>query len=256
MTTVNDLSIQLYSMREYADLDRQLAALAESGFKLVETVGGHLADARDTRAKLDAHGLKAPTGHVGMADLRSRLDWVAEQAKIVGIEHLFMPAVPVDEREAPAEHWRNIGRELAGMAERLAGHGLALGYHNHHWELRPCQDGGGIPLELLMDGAQGSKLTYEADLAWLARGGADPEAWLERFGDRLAAVHVKDIAKPGQGQDEDGWCDVGQGTLDWKHLWQASQARGAKWMILEHDKPKDPVAFARNSRAYIAQIAA
>lgn len=250
MNIADELSIQLYSLREYADLDRQLAALAEIGFRRVETVGGHLADAKATRAALDRHGISAPTGHVGMADLRTRLDWVADQARTVGITQLFMPAVPPDEREVPAEHWRNIGRELAHMAEELAAKGLGLGYHNHHWELRPTPDGG-MPMELLMQGAQGSKLTYEVDLAWLARGGADPEAWLDRFGDRLAAIHVKDIAKPGQGQDEDGWCDVGQGVLDWQRLWQASQAHGARFFVLEHDKPKDPVAFARNSRAYL-----
>ena len=93
MNIAEELSIQLYSLRDYGDLDRQLDALAELGFRRVETVGGHLTDARATRAKLDARGIRAPTGHIGMADLRTRLGWVVDQAKIVGIEQLFMPAV-------------------------------------------------------------------------------------------------------------------------------------------------------------------
>ena len=51
MNIAEDLSIQLYSLREYGDLDRQLDALAELGFRKVETVGGHLADAAATRAQ-------------------------------------------------------------------------------------------------------------------------------------------------------------------------------------------------------------
>lgn len=255
MNVAQDLSIQLYSLREYGDLDRQLDALAEIGFRLVETVGGHLADATATRARLDAHGLKAPTGHVGMADLRSRLDWVADQARTVGIEQLFMPAVPLEEREMAPEGWRAVGAELGAMAQRLQDQGLALGYHNHHWELLAFPDGR-TPLELLFDGAKGSPLTFEADLAWLVRGGVDPMAWLDWYRDRLRAVHVKDIAPAGENVDEDGWCDVGVGTLDWPTLWRESLAHGARWMVLEHDKPKDPLHFARAGRDYLLRLAA
>lgn len=254
MNVANDLSIQLYSLRDYGDLDRQLDAVAEIGFRKVETVGGHLVDAAGTRAKLDARGLAAPTGHVGMADLRARLDWVADQTRTVGIEHLFMPAVPDEEREQPADRWRAVGAELAEMAERLSGHGLALGYHNHHWELKALP-GGEIPLELLLEGAAGSRLSFEADLAWVARGGADPVAWLERLSGRLAAVHVKDLAPEGQNLDQDGWADVGAGTLDWLRLWPLALSHGARWMVLEHDKPTDPVPFARDSREYLLGLA-
>jgi sugar phosphate isomerase/epimerase len=256
MNIADELSIQLYSLRAYGDLDRQLEALTGLGFRRVETVGGHLADAQATRKSLDAHGITAPTSHVGMADLKTRLDWVADQARTIGAQHLFMPAVPVEEREGqPADRWRSVGAELGELAERLAGHGLGLGYHNHHWELRPYPDGT-TPLQDLFEGAAGSRLTFEADLAWIVRGNADPVAWLERYRDRLAAVHVKDIAPSGQNLDQDGWADVGAGTLDWPTLWREALARGAKWMVLEHDKPKDPVGFARASRAYLLQHAA
>ena len=119
------------------------------------------------------------------------------------------------------EGWRAVGAELGAMAQRLQEQGLALGYHNHHWELVAFPDGR-TPLELLFDGAKGSPLTFEADLAWLVRGGVDPLAWLDWYRDRLRAVHVKDIAPAGENVDEDGWCDVGAGTLDWPTLWRES----------------------------------
>ena len=255
MDVAQELSIQLHSLRELGDLDRQLEALAGLGFRQVETVGGHLADAAGTRARLDAHGITAPTGHVGMADLRQRPDWVVEQAKTIGIEQLFMPAVPMEERAMPAEGWRAVGAELGAMAQRLQAQGLALGYHNHHWELEAFADGR-TPLELLFEGAKGSPLTFEADLAWLVRGGVDPSAWLDWYSDRLTAVHVKDIAPWGENEDEGGWSDVGAGTLDWPTLWHGAVAHGARWMVLEHDKPKDPLHFARTSREYLLGLPA
>ncbi len=252
MNIADELSIQLYSLRNYGDLDRQLEALAGLGYRQVETVAGHLADARHTRARLDAHGLAASTGHVPLADLRTRLEWVADQAQTVGIVQLFMPAVPAPERDRPAGHWRAVGAELADMAERLDARSLGLGYHNHHWELKAYPDGS-RPLEHLFEAAAGSKLNWEADVAWLVRGGVEPVAWLERYRDRLVAVHVKDIAPKGKNLDEDGWADVGQGVLDWPALWRAALARGARWMVLEHDKPSDPVRFARASRAFLLE---
>lgn len=252
MNIAEDLSIQLYSLRDYGDLDKQLAALSEIGFKCVELIGGHLEDAEGTRAKLTAYGLKAPTCHVSMNDLRDRFDWVIEQAKTIGIAELYMPAVGAEERDQSADGWKRTGAKLGSMAERMIEAGLALGYHNHHWELKPYADGS-TPLEHLFEGADGSPLTFEADLAWLVRGGADPEMWMEKYSARLTAVHVKDLAPEGQNADEDGWADVGSGTMHWLDLWRKSLSLGAKWMILEHDKPRDPVSFARNSRAYLLQ---
>jgi hypothetical protein len=116
MNIAEDLSIQLYSLRDYGDLDSQLSALAEIGFRRVEIIGSHLDKANDTRARLDAYGLSAPTGHVSIEALRQRLDQVAEQAHIIGVRELYMPALPDAERTAPADQWERTGAQLGWMA--------------------------------------------------------------------------------------------------------------------------------------------
>ena len=108
----------------------------------------------------------------------------------------------------------------ARLRPALPVQGIHLGYHNHNWELQP-KDGATTALELLFAEAEGSPLTWQADVAWLVRGGAEPETWLRRYSDRLVSAHVKDIAPPGTKLDEDGWADVGAGVLDWQNLWHA-----------------------------------
>jgi hypothetical protein len=120
MNITEELSIQLYSLRYFGDLARQLEALAEIGFRRVELTGAHLIDANGTRALLDAHGITAPTAHVSMPDLRGRLGWVADQAKTIGIVELFMPAIPVEERGMSAEGLAR-GRHRIGRHRREAG---------------------------------------------------------------------------------------------------------------------------------------
>ena len=74
------------------------------------------------------------------------------------------------------------------------------------------------------------------------------------YGDRITAVHVKDIAPAGEATNEDGWADVGSGVLNWRDLWRVCRQAGAEWMVVEHDKPADPAATARNSFSFLRNI--
>lgn len=238
------LSIQLYSMRNHGPLPAQLDAVRDADFGAVETVGNMLPDAPALREELDARGLRAPSGHVSMPDMRERADWVVEQARTVGLETLIIPAFHPPLRPTDAEGWRTIGAELGGMAKRLADRGMGFAFHNHHWEVEQLPDGS-LPLDLLLDAGGPGGLLWQADLAWLVRGGDNPVQRLERHGDRLMSVHVKDLAPAGEAEDEDGWADPGYGTMDWDELWRRSA--GAGLMIAEHDKPSDAARFARRA---------
>jgi sugar phosphate isomerase/epimerase len=77
---------------------------------------------------------------------------------------------------------------------------------------------------------------------------------MQRYRDRIVSAHVKDIAPQGQNEDQDGWADVGAGVLDWRDLWSAARAAGAKWMVVEHDNPTDPAETARASYAFISRM--
>ena len=98
----------------------------------------------------------------------------------------------------------------------------------------------------LLDAAP--ELSWEFDIAWCMRGGVAPAPWIERYGSRIPAVHVKDIARTGEGLDEEGWADIGYGTIDWKSIVDMLRARScARHFVIEHDRPNDLERFARRS---------
>ena len=247
------LSLQLYSLRGLGGIEAQLDAAAKAGFRLVETAGGQLADPKHLRSELDARSLAAPTGHVGIVDLRDSPQRVADAAAEVGIRQLFMPAYPPAERGRTAASWRRAGEELGNIAAFFIGQNIGLGYHNHFWELDILDDGR-TALESFFDGAKGSPLLWQADVAWLARAGVDPIAWMDRYAGLLASAHVKDQAPTSMNTDEDGWTDVGAGVLDWDELWTAARNGGAEMMVVEHDNPKDPAGFAVRSHAFLVEL--
>jgi sugar phosphate isomerase/epimerase len=250
----DNISIQLYTLRSLGDVDRVLDTAAEAGYRWVETVGSHLDDATALRPKLDARGLKVSSSHVSLAALRERPDAVAAACQTLGFTDLFLPAVPPEQRQMEAGGWRALGRELAEMTQHFQKSGIRLGYHNHDWELKP-KEGAKTALELIFEEAGQSPLTWEVDVAWLARGGADPKAWIARYAERVVAAHVKDLAAAGQNAEEDGWADVGAGVLDWRDLWQSCRSAGAHWMVVEHDKPADPARTAAASLRFLRGIA-
>jgi sugar phosphate isomerase/epimerase len=240
-----DFSYQLYSARNAGSLDEVLRTLKGLGYTQVEGWGGQFTDPAALAASLSHAGLTMPTAHIGFNDLADT-DKAARIAETVGIKTIYCPAPPEEHRRGKAD-WKAFADQLARIGRALNAKGVAFGFHNHDHEFHQYGSGP-VPMELILQASPA--LEWEMDVAWVVRGGDDPVAWMEKYGDRITALHVKDIAPAGQKLDEDGWADVGTGTLDWKSLLAtAKQKTKAKYFVAEHDKPSDPIRFAKNSIA-------
>jgi sugar phosphate isomerase/epimerase len=246
---IDRLSIQLYSARSIAPLEAQFALVASLGYTMVEPWGGLFNEPDMLKRLLDLHSVTAPSAHVGLDRLRADAAATAKLCKGLGIETIFAPAPPPGEREGGEEEWRSIGRELNEIDKVVTGEGLRFGWHNHHWEYGKT-DGGKTFLECLFEEAPG--LVWQADLAWIVRGGGDPVAEIEKHAQRLVACHIKDLAPSGECADEDGWADPGHGIMDWPTLRAAMRAAGVSLFVAEHDKPNDVARFARRARETVA----
>ena len=238
-------SFQLYSARNFQPWDKILKMLGDLGYKQVEGFGGVYANPAGFRSEMDKNGLSMPTGHFSIDMLENDFDGVRKLADALGVTTLICPHIVADARPADAAGWRGFGERLAAVGDRAKKHGYGFAWHNHDFEFKKLADGS-VPQEHILTAAPG--IGWEMDLAWLVRGGSDPIAWIERFGQRIVAVHVKDIAKPGQGLDEDGWSDVGHGSIDWAAMIKSLRGNTpAKYFIMEQDNPNDIERFARRS---------
>jgi sugar phosphate isomerase/epimerase len=251
MAAAPEISFQLYSSRNFPPVERQLATLARLGYRNVEPYGGLLGDIAGFKAALDQAGLKAPSGHFGFDTLEDKFATCIADARRLEISLIVCPWIHPDLRPKDREGWAALGRRLGAIGDKVRAEGLRFAWHNHDFEFRPLADGS-WPIEHLM---ADPSINLEIDVAWILRGGADPAKWIGYFSGRIAACHVKDIAPPGRSSDEDGWADVGQGTIDWRTLWRLAVGAGAELMIAEHDNPKDFERFAKTSLAAMKQYA-
>lgn len=243
---MTELSFQLYSARNVPSLPDFLETLGKLGYTQVEGFGGLYADAAGLAANLKKNGLTMPTGHFGPAQAAD-VSTTLKTAETLGIKKIIVPHIGAEDRSADESKWLKLAETLAGHAETYGKEGYGFGWHNHDFEFVPTTSGR-TPMEILLEEAP--NIEWEADIAWIARGKADPIAWFDKYGDRITAVHVKDIAPAGENADEDGWADVGYGTLDWDNLITKVKSKTkAQYFVAEHDKPSDEVRFATRSIA-------
>ncbi len=244
------ISFQLYSARKFPPIEKHLETLAAIGYDAVEPYGGaYQADPKGFRALCDASGLKIPTCHMPLADLDGDRAKVIDAAKTMGLETVIVPAVPQDQRTQSAAGWQALGARLSEHAEALKAAGLKLAWHNHAFEYVKLNDGS-RPIEHLLRGAN---VLWEPDLGWIVRGGCDIATELGKFQGKVAALHIKDLAPAGVTAD-DGWTDIGAGTIDWKALWPTIEKTGTDLLVFEHDAPSDWEKFARTSYTFVSGL--
>ncbi|HEY9009500.1 MAG TPA: sugar phosphate isomerase/epimerase [Devosia sp.] len=239
-----DFSYQLYSSRNFPPVDAVLGRLAKLGYKQVEGFGGLYADAEGLAQSLRTHGLSMPTGHFGLTQLLDT-DAALKTAETLGMRVLYCPAIPKEDRAQGDEKWVELGETLARLGETFRRRGFGFGWHNHDFEFKPTASGK-LPMDIILATAPNND--WEMDVAWVVKGGHDPIEWMKKFGPRINAVHVKDIAPADEATDEDGWADVGHGTMDWTALQQAIKTHtNARYWVMEHDNPSDDARFAQRS---------
>jgi sugar phosphate isomerase/epimerase len=244
------LSFQLYSARKFPPIEKHLEVLSGIGYDAVEPYGGaYQADPKGFRAQCDAAGLSIPTCHMPLADLDADRAKLIDTAKTLGLETVIVPAVPQDQRSQTADGWKKLGARLADHAVALKAAGLGLAWHNHAFEYVTLPDGS-RPIDHLLSGAG---VKWEPDIGWIVRGGSDIAEELAKFAGKVAAFHIKDVAREGVTED-DGWTDIGAGTINWTALWPAIERAGTDLLVFEHDAPSDWEKFARNSYTFVAGL--
>nr|WP_255480120.1 TIM barrel protein [Quadrisphaera sp. RL12-1S] len=208
----SQVSVQLYTVREALadDVAGTVARLAELGFTSVEPFGP-LALSDELAAALAEHDIAAPTMHQGfLGSDDDALDALFAAAAARGTRTVIDPFTPAD-RWGTREAVESVAAELAAAAAVAARHGVRVGYHNHAHELASDIDGTSAFEVLAQRLAEvAPEVVLEVDTYWVAVGGHDPVALLQRLGDQVVALHLKDGPATAEVLDQ---VALGQGSI-------------------------------------------
>jgi sugar phosphate isomerase/epimerase len=229
------IALQLYSVREDCarDFAGTLRKVSEIGYKAVELAGMNKLSAADLKKVLDDLGLKVVSSHVPFADLEQNLSRVFDENHTLGNKFIVVPWLPEDRRKT-AQDWIALAQVLDGIGARCQAAGFQLCYHNHDFEFKTFD--GQTGYDLLLNRADPKLLHTEIDVYWVRFAGGDPAALLRRFAGRAPLLHIKDMTKT----TPPTFAEIGEGIIDFKSIFEAGQASGVQWYVVEQDRCERP----------------
>jgi sugar phosphate isomerase/epimerase len=231
-------------------MDGILAFLAREGYAGVETGMRHFDAARTDgyKALYAQHALVPLAVHIGgkfwdpaqAAAEKAAMDQAREFAAAVGFRHLVSSGDPA----ATPASMDVAAREYEAFGARCRQSGVRFAYHNHDWELRDdC-----AVLERLAHGTSMQNVGLVLDVAWAHRARTDLGRLFERFGERIAYVHVKDCA-------DTTFCELGTGEIDHARVLELAGRYGIEWIVVEQDTTTlAPEQSMRLNRTFLREL--
>ena len=224
------VALQVYSVRKEAaeDLPGTLAAIKAAGYDGVEFAGYYERTAQELKRLLDENGLRCAGTHTGLKTvLGDELAGTIEFNKVLGNSNLIVPGMP-NERRGGAAVWRENATLFNELAEKVAGEGMRIGYHNHGHEFQAAA-GEEVPWEVFGRETK-PEVVLQLDLGNAMHGGADPLPYLRKFAARAETIHLKDH------DPANDKALLGEGTLKWDEVFQICEGSGkTEWYIVEQE---------------------
>lgn len=185
-------------------------------------------------------GAKMPLGADGkpivippMRNLKDNMQALVDEAAEGGVEFLVCANTPIN----TLDDIKSSIEVLNKTDEACKKAGIGFAYHNHDAEFRAVE--GQIPYDMFLTQ---TKVKMELDLAWAVKGGKNPVDIFKQNPGRFPLWHVKDLDAT-----RENILPVGEGTIDYKPIFDAASIAGMKHFYIEHDMPKDPWASMTTS---------
>ena len=249
------LGLQLWSVR--ASLEKDVAGTLKQvrdwGFEEVETFGKFGAE---IGPQLKAAGLKVRAMHIGYDRLSADMAGVLRDADAVGAKTVINPYLPHQAKpHASREEILKAAGDFAKWSKECRAAGKRFGYHIHGQEFGPAPEG---TLFDVLAKESGPDVGFEADVYWVAFGGADPVDLMKKHPGRIWFTHLKDMARgvaagSEAGHREESNVVLGTGQIDIEGILAAGPKAGVEMNFIE-DESADPLGHIPKSVAYYRSL--
>ncbi len=236
----------LYTVRDLMDQDAKavLKEIAEVGYVNIEATNYQNGTfygmpPAEFKAYLESLGLVPLSVHQGGVTLENADRFIAD-TKAAGFKYFVIPVPPMGmfkyDPESRTMSMEGTPEEITAILNTLApkckAAGLELLYHNHNFELVPDANGV-VLLDYMLEHTDPELVNFQMDLYWVARAGADPLSYFEKYPGRFKVWHVKDMDTQGR------FAPVGTGTIDFRRILAEKDRSGMEYYIVEQDMTFD-----------------
>ncbi len=231
----SELAVTLYNVRDFCktegDLVKTLELLKNIGYTTIQ-VSGVALEPEIIRKHMDEFGLYCCATHEGLDFLLGDPGRICDKLDILGCDFTALGGMPALYRCQTGA--QELADKLNCQAAAMARRNKMLAYHNHHFEF---DRKGGVQtlMQTLVENTDPDLVKFELDVQWVARGGANPAAWVRKLAGRIHVIHFKDFTMVND--TEPTLCEVGEGNLDWPDIVQACRETRVRFFSVEQDNP-------------------
>lgn len=234
---IKNLGLQLYTVRDLLktpeDADKTFAELAKLGYTEAQTAGNAF-DAKLFGELASKNGVKIIGTHYSWDEILNNTQKTMEIHDMWGTKNMGIGGMPGPARTSLDELKKFIA-DFNKVAEVVAKNGFRLTYHNHNFEFVRI-DGYKTVMDVLVEELDPKNTSFVLDTCWVAAGGGDVNAWIEKLAGRLDILHLKDITII---RDEHGlkpvMTEIGNGNLCWDSIIKTAEKAGVKHYVVEQD---------------------
>ncbi|WP_245706033.1 sugar phosphate isomerase/epimerase family protein [Catalinimonas alkaloidigena] len=266
------IGLQLYTVREQMDQDTKgtLQKVADIGYKNMEIAAGskgHYYGMKpaELASMMKDLGLTLRSGHVlaggqtqqeaplpaSMLTLTNGTQQLVDMAAEAGQEYLVCAYMFPSEYNT-LDGLKRTMETLSKAGEACQKAGVQFCYHNHDFEFSQQYDGKTM-YEMMLEQLDPEQVKYELDLYWVSKSNQDPVAWFEKYPGRFPLWHVKDM----DNTEKKFFTEVGNGTIDFKRIFENADKSGMKYYFVEQDQtPGNPLESIATSYQNLTQLLA
>lgn len=250
------IGVQLYTVRDQAekDLPKVLQQIHAIGYKEVELYWDvYTHPASELKHMISDHGLTAPSGHFNYEGLPSKLDYARE----VGFQWVVCPMLPKSMWNS-LDSFKQAASQFNKWGEKVQALGMKFAFHNHNYEFQKFGNTTGF--DALVAETDPKLVSFEMDCYWVTQAGRDPVQMIEKLGNRVRMLHLKD-RQPGSPTSQQlneaasHFTEVGNGSIAWENVLQAAKKVGVEHYYVEQDKcDKPPMESLAISYKYLKPL--
>ncbi|GGI03461.1 sugar phosphate isomerase/epimerase family protein [Egicoccus halophilus] len=253
---LNHVSIQLWTFNSAINqhgIEHVLTELSRMGYRNIEPYNYHGLSATEFKELADSLHLRIRSRHGSTNE--ANWDTQLAQARMfnqrwTGSGGFASPGIGSYENVlATAETLNRLGqRSVRNGTGKVFGHNHANEFTTMYVD---AQGDGTLKSawQLLVENTDPRWVTFQLDVGWAEAAGEDSVELLERFGDRIELLHVKDLVWNANGSHS--WVPVGDGVVDWTAVFQAAQGN-VRLYVVEQDFPADAFETAQRSIDYLS----
>jgi sugar phosphate isomerase/epimerase len=233
---------------DFAGLCADMAALGIGSLELCSpgySEFASLADGKEVRKIIQDHGLKCPSSHFDMSELRTKQPQMIAWAKEIGMTQMGTASLGgrVQNGQVTMEAVKAAAEEYNRIGEAAAKAGIQQFLHDEGFELSHVD--GRLTYEVLLELLDPKLVKMQFQMSAMRTVG-DPVMYFNKYPGRFISMHLQGVAAnqpepaagggaPAARSGRGAGIAVGKDSLDWPRIFAAAKTSGLQNYFLEQD---------------------